>query len=311
MPLQFRVMSPFVTIIVYCVFTIAASLAGGWLPSLVKLNHLKRQLMMSLVSGVMLGVALLHMLPASLEHLQSASLAGGAMLGGLLVMFFLLRVFHVHSHAANDGHDCEHDHHHEPVGGDESKSDAHQFSWIGLFVGLAIHSLLDGVAISASVTAEIGHGATGAIFLGLGTFLVVFLHKPLDALAITSLMHAASWSSRMRTMINIVFALICPLGAVLFWFGAEKFAGEQETLVGIALAFSAGFFLCIALSDLLPEVAFHSHDRGKLTAALILGLLLAVGIESMHSHDHPAPDEHQQHDSHEHDVQEGHAGHDH
>ena len=112
-------------------------------------------------------------------------------------------------------------------------------------------------------------------------------------------------------MINIVFSLICPLGAVLFWFGAEQFAGEQAMLVGIALAFSAGFFLCIALSDLLPEVAFHSHDRGKLTAALILGLLLAVGIESMHSHDHPAPDEHQQHDSQEHDAEEGHAGHDH
>jgi zinc and cadmium transporter len=306
-------MTPFVTIIVYCLLTIAASLAGGWLPSLVKLNHLKRQLMMSLVSGVMLGVALLHMLPASLEHLKSASLAGGAMLAGLLVMFFLLRVFHVHSHAATDGHDCEHDHHHEPVGADESKSDAHQFSWIGLFVGLAIHSLLDGVAISASVTAEIGHGTTGAIFLGLGTFLVVFLHKPLDALAITSLMHAASWSSRMRTMINMVFSLICPLGAVLFWFGAEQFAGEQETLVGIALAFSAGFFLCIALSDLLPEVAFHSHDRGKLTAALIIGLLLAVSIESMHSHDHPVHDQphDQQHDSHDHDAQEDHAGHDH
>ncbi|MBT4692426.1 MAG: iron permease, partial [Planctomycetaceae bacterium] len=69
-------MSPFVTVLLYCLLTIAASLAGGWLPSLVKLNHLKRQLMMSLVSGVMLGVALLHMLPASLEHLQSASLAG-------------------------------------------------------------------------------------------------------------------------------------------------------------------------------------------------------------------------------------------
>ena len=304
-------MSPFVTVLLYCLLTIAASLVGGWLPSLVKLNHLKRQLMISLVSGVMLGVALLHMLPASLEHLESASLAGGAMLGGLLVMFFLLRVFHVHSHAANDGHDCEHDHHHEPVGDNELKSDAHQFSWFGLFVGLAIHSLLDGVAISASVTADIGHGATGAMFLGLGTFLVVFLHKPLDALAITSLMHAASWSSRMRMMINIVFSLMCPLGAVLFWFGAEQFAGEQGMFIGIALAFSAGFFLCIALSDLLPEVAFHSHDRGKLTAALIIGLLLAVGIESMHSHDHPEHDQHQQYDLHEHNAQESHAGYGH
>ena len=305
-------MSPFLTVLLYCLLTMAASLAGGWLPSLIKLNHLKRQLMMSLVSGVMLGVALLHMLPASLEHLKSASMAGGAMLAGLLVMFFLLRVFHVHSHASNDGHDCEHEHHQGNTGhGDQTgQGNSHQFSWVGLFVGLAIHSLLDGVAMSASVTADVFHGASSTIFLGLGTFLVVFLHKPLDALAITSLMHAADWSSRMRVVVNVLFSMICPLGAILFWFGAEQYTGEQNMLIGIALAFSAGFFLCIALSDLLPEVAFHSHDRGKLTAAFVLGILLAVAIESMHSHEHPDTEDHGQEqsvpvDSHDH------AGHQH
>ena len=45
-----------------------------------------------------------------------------------------------------------------------------------------------------------------------------------------------------------------------------------------ALAFSAGAFICIALSDLLPEVHFHSHDRGKLTIAFLLGIVIAYGI---------------------------------
>ena len=45
-----------------------------------------------------------------------------------------------------------------------------------------------------------------------------------------------------------------------------------------ALAFSAGAFICIALSDLLPEVHFHSHDRGKLTLAFLLGIALAYGM---------------------------------
>jgi hypothetical protein len=46
---------------------------------------------------------------------------------------------------------------------------------------------------------------------------------------------------------------------------------------------------------------------------LIIGLLLAVSIESMHSHEHPVHDQphDQQHDSHDHDAQEDHAGHDH
>ena len=48
------------------------------------------------------------------------------------------------------------------------------------------------------------------------------------------------------------------------------------------LAFSAGTFLCIALSDLLPELQFHEHDRVKLSLALLAGVALmaaAGGIE--------------------------------
>ena len=32
------------------------------------------------------------------------------------------------------------------------------------------------------------------------------------------------------------------------------------------------------LSDLLPEVHFHSHDKGKLTVAFLLGIILAYAI---------------------------------
>jgi len=59
-------------------------------------------------------------------------------------------------------------------------------------------------------------------------------------------------------------------------------------VLGCALAFAAGVFLCIALADLLPEVAFHAHDRVQLTLALILGIVLAwcIGfLEPEHSHE--------------------------
>ena len=50
----------------------------------------------------------------------------------------------------------------------------------------------------------------------------------------------------------------------------------------------AGTFLCISLSDLLPELQFHQHDRVKLTIALLLGLTLAWGVSRLESrtHDH-------------------------
>ena len=53
-------------------------------------------------------------------------------------------------------------------------------------------------------------------------------------------------------------------------------------------------FVCIALSDLLPEVQFHAHDRVPLSLSLLVGLLLAwcIGFfEPEHSHNHNAQPE--------------------
>ena len=297
-------MSPAVLLSLYCVPIMLASLAGGWLPSLIKMTHLRRQLIMSLVSGVMLGVALLHMLVHAVE-LTAIRWVGGAMLCGILTMFFLLRVFHVHSHGPDerdDANDDDHDHVCDHVG------ERHRLSWGGLFLGLAIHSLLDGVALGASVVAESGHEHAVGTVAGLGTFFAVFLHKPLDALSITSLMHAENWSATHRHVVNGAFALICPCGAFSFWLGASQIAHGQQTLVGCALAFSAGFFLCIALSDLLPEVMFHTHDRAKLAMALLIGVAVAIAIELTHSHvNHGEKKDHQDHHHHGH----SHHGHKH
>jgi zinc and cadmium transporter len=145
-------------------------------------------------------------------------------------------------------------------------SRAHPHPWVGIAVGLSIHSAVDGVALASSTLAEEGHGAAG-----LGTFLAVLLHKPLDALAVAALM--VGWPARTRWIVNVLFALVCPLGAALFVMGA----GSHEVL-GPALALSAGAFLCISLGDLLPELQFHRHDRLKLSAALLLGVAIAYGI---------------------------------
>jgi len=279
-------MQPLFLIATYSTLIVMASLAGGWLPSLAKLTHVRMQLMMSLVSGLMLGIAMLHMLPEASAHVASMTKVSGAMLAGLLVMFFLLRVFHVHGHGDLD-HDGCHDHaSHSHQHSHDSHVAGHRLNWLGLFFGLAIHTLLDGVALSASVVADARHSSQSSGWFGLGTFLAVLLHKPLDALAITSLMQAGGWTKRSQSVVNLGYSLMCPIGALVFWFGATQLAAEHSSLIGYALAFSAGFFLCIALGDLLPEVQFHSHNRVSLSAALLVGVAMAIGIEWTHSHQH-------------------------
>jgi zinc and cadmium transporter len=98
-------------------------------------------------------------------------------------------------------------------------------------------------------------------------------------MAVTTLMTASGSSRAARQLLNGGFALISPLGAGLFLLGASQFADSNAVFLGCALAFCAGTFLCIASSDLLPELQFHSHDRFKLSVALLAGLGVAIVIK--------------------------------
>jgi zinc and cadmium transporter len=297
---------------IYCGLVLIASLAGGWLPILVRLTHTRLQIAISLVAGLMLGIALLHFLPDANEHLQSLHRTVAWMLSGFLAMFFLQRFFHFHHHDLPEGdpedcchdehvaetheHSHEHDHGHHDHDHDHGHDHGHehhhahtlaeksaqQLSWVGTALGLSLHSLLDGLAMAAAVEATaLGHGLAG-----FGTALAVILHKPFDAMAVTTLMTSGGSSRFSRQLLNLLFSLATPLGVALFYLGANHIADSNVTFLGCALAFCAGTFLCIASSDLLPELQFHSHDRLKLSVALLLGIGIAILIGVVEPHEH-------------------------
>jgi zinc and cadmium transporter len=317
-------MWPLLLIAVYCLFVAVASLAGGTLPSLMRLTHTRMQLILSLVGGLVLGVGLLHLLPHSAAATGSLDQSVWATLAGLLAMFFLIRTFQVHRHGPiTKAHsaDCDHADHAAvpahtgfPIDGAECDTHRHPYSWIGLCVGLTLHTLMDGMAIAASVSAEASHPTPGVALLGFGTFVAVLLHKPLDAMSITTVMAASGWSARTRQVVNVVFALMNIVGAALFWLGIQQFADNQQVVIGWVLGFAAGMFLCIALADILPELQFHAHDRVKLSTALVLGVLLAYAIgflEPAHQHGYsPSPDREHDHaeQHHEEHAEEHHPG---
>lgn len=299
-------MSPTNLLILYAVLIVGVSLAGGFLPGLLRLGHRSLQFLLSAVAGVMLGVGFFHMLPhAIMLRADAAAESGGAAdshghghvvghdlldplmllaVAGFLALFLLERFFHFHhhepegeggEHAAHDhGPGCAHGHdHHE-------RRSAPGISWIGALVGLGVHSLLEGIALAASVVVATG----GSSLAGLATFLVIVLHKPFDAMTLATLMRRSNASPRLRVLANVLLAMLVPAGVGLFWGGA---AGHDVTSIAAwALAFSAGMFLCIASSDLLPELQFHRHDRAGLSAALIAGLAFAFGLARLEAGSH-------------------------
>jgi zinc and cadmium transporter len=291
--------TPMLVLAIYCGLIIVASLAGGWIPLAARLTHTRLQVAISFVAGFMLGVGVLHLLPHAWHQFPSIDRVVAWMLAGFLVMFLAQRFFHFHHHDVPDESDaCEHAHHHEAAHGHAdhhghslAEQSARRLSWTGAAIGMTVHSLIDGIALAASVRAETG--VPGVWALGLGAFLVILFHKPFDAMAISTLMAAGGKSRYTCHLVNGLFALAIPAGAALFYFGAGQFSGGQ--FLGAALAFTAGTFLCISTSDLLPEIQFHTHDRWKLTFALLLGLGLAALIgrfeESGHDHHEPAGEE--------------------
>lgn len=290
---------------IYSLIIVAASLLGGWLPKFIRFTHTRMQTLISLVGGLMLGIAVFHLLPHAVHELGIARLGevSWAMMTGMVIMFFMLRFFHFHNHdevdfsnqkdgTSNDQstQKCNHDHSldHGSHAHHHDHSHASGLSWIGVLVGLGFHTLLDGVALVSTMQVEANHAHGHSTLMGFGVFLAILLHKPLDAMSITSLMRAQGASSGKCALVNILFSSMVPVGAMLVLLFGSLGGPMSQSIAGWGLAFSAGVFLCIALSDLLPEMEFHSHNRIRLSVVLIIGIAIAWAIgflEPAHLHE--------------------------
>ncbi len=286
-------------LIVYSTAIFAVSLLGGKLSAIVTMTHTRTQLVMSLVAGFLLGVAMYHLLLHSLEDIpgpHAGEIAVGCAVLGVIMIIVLLRIFRFHHHEFDQdaaqipdrqGH---HDHH-----GHQDSKDVNPRSVFGVATGLGLHTITEGIALGASMRIGLIHNE-GTVLAGLGVFLAIMLHKPLDAYSIIGLMRVSGYRNRTCTLTNVGFALLCPLITVLTFLGVGLLSQLNEMhVIGYVMAFAAGVFLCISLSDLLPEIQFHSHDRGMLILAFLIGIGLAYalfhfesetmhGLDTLHSH---------------------------
>lgn len=284
------------TLAVFCFAVVGMSLIGGLLPLTIVLSHTRLQVYLSASAGAMLGAAFFHMMPEAVRLGGPQSLSWSAF--GLLSLFFLERFFAFHHHEApaDPAEPCPtHPHEHsaergqghsaglvdaDAPGGGISAAKGTSLHWGAAAFGLAVHSLAGGVALASAVAADAQEGhRVGAV--SWGVFIATLLHKPADALTVVSLMLRAGASRLLAHLVNLSFAMMIPIGALLFFVGAG-WSGRSASagLTSAALAFSAGTFLCIALSDLLPELQFHSHDRLKLSASLLGGFLLMAAASA-------------------------------
>ena len=225
---------------IYLPTVIFISLLGGFLPLMRALSQRALALLLSFSAGVLLGAVFFHMLP-EIGSVLGANL-GLPVLAGFLLIFVMERFVFVH---ACEEHDC----------------DIHQMG-IPAFLGISLHSLLDGIALGA-----------GLILPQLGpvVLLAVIIHKMPDSMSISSILLSAGWDRQKISKLNLLFSLTTPLGALLAFFSFRVLSPEN---VAVAIGLSAGTFLAIATADILPHV--HRIEQRNPITLVFLAIGLAV-----------------------------------
>lgn len=217
-------------------------------------------------AGALLAAAFFDLLPESLGQLD-ADTASAWVLGGIVGFFLLEHFLHWF-------------HHHHEHSGEVTPAPL-------VIIGDSIHNLLDGVAIGAAFLIDVPTGIVTAV--------AVAAHEIPQEIGDFGLLLKFGYERKKVIVINALSALLSTVGALgTFWVGSQL-----DLHVGVLLALTAGMFIYIAASDIIPTIHEESKRKvGNLSAALLVVGVLVVAITTSvaHSyidtgHDHNDPSE--------------------
>ncbi len=250
-------MSPPLAVSLYSLAILLGALGGALVPLLLK-QKTRLVALLSFAAGVMFGAAFFHMLPEAYESGEVAAFA--FVPAGFLFLFLLER--YVLVHACEEPPDCK-EHQHNPAMG------------LTAFLGLSAHTLFDGIALGSSAVEGVGAMA----------FIAILAHKIPSSLSLASILKSEGKRDGIVMLQVAAFGLMVPLGAALY-FTLGHFL-PVDRLAAKALSFSAGTFLYIAVSDLLPHVNRHGKDgRLRNIVGLSAGLLVMFLLRYALPHEH-------------------------
>ena len=212
-----------------------------------------RKLLIYLVSfaaGALLGDAFIHLLPEAAEEGFGVPVSL-YVLFGIGISFLIEKVVHWH-------------HFHYPL----DKGHIHPFAIMNL-VGDLVHNFIDGTIIAASYMVNIP--------VGIATTIAVILHEiPQEISDFGVLLHGGFTKAR-ALFYNFLTALTAVLGAVVVLI----IGSSVENITTFLVPFTAGSFIYIAGSDLIPELHKGKFDwKSSLMqfAAIALGVLVMYAL---------------------------------
>lgn len=203
----------------------------------------------SFAAGILLGAAFFDLLPEAVHEGEEigVNIFPWALLG--VVLFFTLERF-------------LHFHHHEQFHAEKKRMKA---TLPLIIIGDTVHNFMDGIVIAATFMVNIP--------LGIATTLSVFAHEIPQEIGDFGLMLHKGMEPKKVIWVNILSALVALLGAMITYLLGDVLKGFTPMI----LAMTAGFFIYIASSDLIPEI----HHEKRKGFAITQSMLLLTGIVVM------------------------------
>lgn len=219
-------------------------------------RELQRSLLLYMVSfsvGGLLGGAFFHLIPEASAASGFTLQVSACILLGILASFIVEQCLKWrHCHVLT------------------SEEQPHTFAYMNLF-GDAVHNLIDGMVIGGSYLVSVS--------MGLATTLAVCFHELPQEIGDFGVLLYAGFSRRTALIYNFLTALTAFVGVVLSLV-LSVYIGD---LAMFLIPFTAGNFIYIAGSDLIPEL--HAEEKigrtvGQL-AAMVLGIMLLFSLKLM------------------------------
>lgn len=192
-------------------------------------------------AGALIGGAFLHLLPEAIEKAGCGPVFLYTLIG--FTAFFLMeRYFHWrHCH--------------------EEKCEIHPFTYLNL-IGDGVHNFVDGLVIAASFMTDLK--------LGIVTTVAVLLHEIPQEMGDFGILVYGGWSKSRALFFNFICAIFAIFGALIGY----SLSGIMHDIKTCLISFTAGGFIYIAASDLIPEL--HKQKDVKKTNIAFLAFVLGL-----------------------------------
>jgi len=202
--------------------------------------------LVSFAAGALLAGAFVHLLPEAIEEYGlGVNIAIYTLIG--IVAFFIIEKFIHWRHC------------HIPA----SKEHVHPFAYTNL-VGDGVHNFVDGLVIGASYLVSIP--------LGITTTVAIILHEIPQEIGDFGVLVHGGFTRKKALMLNLFTALTAVAGVIISLLIGTKI--QNYTL--FLLPFTAGGFIYIAGSDLIPEL--HKEVKPLRSLFQLIALLLGMGV---------------------------------